>query len=43
MFSRETRQAIEALVVMAADTHAEKISSACLPMKAQLEIENGKL
>ena len=45
VFSQETREAIEALMVMAADVHAEKIAEklTCLPMTAQLEVMDGKL
>lgn len=45
VFSQETREAIKALVDMAADVHAEKIAErlTCLPMTAQLNIADGRL
>lgn len=45
VFSEQTREAIQSLVVMAADVHAEKIAEklTCLPMTAQLEVADGKL
>ena len=45
VFSQETREAVKALVVMAADVHAEKIAEklTCMPMTAQLNIADGRL
>ncbi len=45
VFSQETREAVRALVVMAADVHAEKIAEklTCMPMTAQLYIAGGRL
>ena len=45
VFSQETREAVRALVVMAADVHAEKIVEklTCMPMTAQLNIADGRL
>ena len=45
VFSQETREAVRALVVMAADVHAEKIAEklTCMPMTAQLNIADGRL
>ena len=45
VFSQETREAVKALVVMAADVHAEKIAEklTCMPMIAQLNIADGRL
>ena len=45
VFRQETREAVRALVVMAADVHAEKIAEklTCMPMTAQLNIADGRL
>ena len=45
ILNKETREAIRALVVMAADTHAEKIAErlTCLPMTSRLNIADGNL
>ena len=45
VFGQETREAVRALVVMAADVHAEKIVEklTCMPMTAQLNIADGRL
>ena len=45
VFSQETREAINTLVAMAADVHAEKIAEklTCLPLIAQLNIADGRL
>ena len=45
ILNKETREAIRALVVMAADTHAEKIAErlTCLPMTSRLNIADGRL
>jgi hypothetical protein len=44
-FSRESREAIQKLVENAAMVHARKLADSiiCAPMKAKLELVNGKL